>query len=132
MQSITKNSDTKKEKLRKCYDYTKTYLRYASTGSFRKQTNWDLWYANRIFVSGANTGACYTHAVMFAYLANAVGYEAKAISSGYHGWAEINNKVYDPSWSRSDTSHDYFGMAYGTKGKSIPNYANNRNYVITI
>ncbi|MCD7736588.1 MAG: hypothetical protein LUI07_06450 [Lachnospiraceae bacterium] len=133
MQSITKNSDTKKEKLRKCFNYTLSYLRYASIGSFQWSPNWDLYYATRIFVSGYVTGACYTHAVVFGYLANAVGYRVNVISSGYHGWTEINNLIYDASWSRSDKTHDYFGMPYGVTGAGILlNYASSRNYIITI
>ncbi|MCC8068132.1 MAG: hypothetical protein LIO94_13700, partial [Clostridiales bacterium] len=132
MQSITKCTDTKKEKLRKCFDYTRSYLSYAGLGSFHNQTNWDLYYATRIFVNGSTTGDCYTYAVMFAYLANAVGYQVNAVSSGGHGWAEIGNYVYDPDWQMADSTHDYCGLPYGTTGRNVPNYANNRWSVIAI
>lgn len=132
MQSITKNSDTKKEKLKKCFNWIINNLRYYNIGSFRKQSNWDLYYAKRIFVSGYITADCYTCGVVFAYLANAVGYSVNAVSSGGHGWAEIGNYVYDPNWAVADKAHNYFGMAYGTRGSNVPNYAKNRYYVITI
>ncbi|MCD7744794.1 MAG: transglutaminase-like domain-containing protein [Lachnospiraceae bacterium] len=132
MRSLTKNSDTKKQKLRKVFDYTATYYKYQSIGSFVGGSQWDLYYAERIFISGYVRGNCYTYAVIFAYLANAVGYQVNVVSSGGHGWAEINNRVYDPDWVRADPYHSYFGMAYGTTGKLVPNYASSRVYVIEI
>ncbi|MCD7766196.1 MAG: hypothetical protein LUH53_06730 [Lachnospiraceae bacterium] len=132
MRSITKTSDTKKQKLKKCFEYTKNYMQYRSTGAFYSKNNWDLYYAKRFFVSGDRTGSCFSYGVVFAYLANAVGYKASAVSSGGHGWAEIGNYVYDPDWARADKAHNYCGMKYGTTGKNVPNYAKNRAYVITI
>ncbi|MCC8107313.1 MAG: hypothetical protein LIO99_15160 [Clostridiales bacterium] len=47
MRSITKTSDTKKQKLKKCFEYTKNYMQYRSTGAFYSKNNWDLYYAKR-------------------------------------------------------------------------------------
>ncbi len=132
MRSVTKNSDTKAQKLKKVFEYTKTHYKYASIGSFVGGENWDLYYAERSFINGAITADCHNYGVIFAYLANAVGYKASAVSSGGHGWAEIGNYVYDPSWSLTDKTHNYFGMPYGTTGTNVPNYAKGRFYVITI
>ncbi|MCD7834502.1 MAG: hypothetical protein LUH00_11045 [Lachnospiraceae bacterium] len=132
MRSITKPRDTKEEKLKKCFEWIKSNLKYCNIGSFHKQSDWDIYYAKRIFISGYVTADCYTCGVVFAYLANAVGYSVNAVSSGGHGWAEIGNYVYDPNWSVADKTHNYFGMPYGTTGKNVPNYAKNRYYVITI
>ncbi|MCD8015845.1 MAG: hypothetical protein LUG99_22345 [Lachnospiraceae bacterium] len=132
MRSVTKNSDTKAQKLKKLFEYTKTHYKYSSIGSFPGGKNWDLYYAERSFINGALTADCHNYGVIFAYLANAVGYKASAVSSGGHGWAEIGNYVYDPSWSLTDKTHNYFGMPYGTTGTNVPNYAKGRYYVITI
>ncbi|MCD8015846.1 MAG: hypothetical protein LUG99_22350 [Lachnospiraceae bacterium] len=132
MRSLTKNSDTKSQKLRKVYEYTRSYYRYASLGSFVGGNNWDMYYAEKVLVSGSIKADCYTFASVFAYLANAVGYKVNVVSSGWHGWAEIGNKFYDPSWSRSDTSKDYCGITYGTQGNFLLNYQNSRKYVIAI
>ncbi|MCD7743921.1 MAG: hypothetical protein LUI13_01295 [Lachnospiraceae bacterium] len=132
MRKVTKNSDTKKQKLKKVFEYAKTHYKYSYIGGFAGGENWDLYYGERSFVKGTLTADCHNYGVIFAYLANAVGYNVNAVSSGGHGWAEIGNYVYDPSWSLTDKTHNYFGMPYGTTGTNVPNYASARVYVITI
>lgn len=136
MQSITKPSDTYRERLLKCFNYIRKTYRCSNIGSFRGYTgdrNWDLYYAERIFISGFSTSDCHSDGVLFAYFTNAVGYPAKAVSSGGHGWAEIGNYVYDVNWSRNYPSYNFFGLHLNTRPTSvIPNYRNNRRYVINI
>ena len=70
----------------------------------------------------------------FAYLANAVGFEAKVISSGGHGWAEIKGAVCDPNWAKGTGNIErYYRMSYDLSGvDGRPYYKGNRAYVITI
>ena len=79
-------------------------------------------------------GNCYANGAAFAFLANAVGYkECYAVSSGGHGWAEVNGRVYDPSWSLIDKRNSYFGVSFDLSGKGgRPNYKRARRYVAKI
>ena len=73
---------------------------------------------------------CFGFGAAFAYLANAVGYKAYAVSSGGHGWAEVNGRVYDPDWAKVTGQISlYCGMNYNTRGANIPLYQPNRVYV---
>ena len=92
----------------------------------------DVSYAEDMFYRGH--GDCFAFASAFAYLANAVGFEAKVISSGGHGWAEIKGEVCDPNWAKG-TGHieRYYRMSYDLSGvDGRPYYRGNRAYVITI
>lgn len=70
-------------------------------------------------------------AMPMAFLADAVGYEnCYAISSGGHGWAEIEGRVYDISWDLVDRKHNYYALSYELSGvDGRPNYKNARKYV---
>ena len=76
----------------------------------------------------------FAFASAFAYLANAVGFEAKVISSGGHGWAEIKGAVCDPNWAKGTGNIErYYRMSYDLSGvDGRPYYKGNRAYVITI
>ena len=125
---ITNNKMTKSQKLRACYNKALSF-RYGDTGTFYYSRTWDVDYAERMFFRGR--GNCYAFGAAFAYMANAVGYKAYAISSGGHGWAEINGKVYDPNWGKSTGKANwYYAMDYKLSGKqNRPNYKANRRYV---
>ena len=90
---------------------------------------------NGVSLSGFKTvPTSSSFASAFAYLANAVGFEAKVISSGGHGWAEIKGEVCDPNWAKG-TGHieRYYRMSYDLSGvDGRPYYRGNRAYVITI
>lgn len=129
--SITDLNMTKAEKLRKCYDLAVSY-KSRNIGSFQKGTaNWDVVYAERMFTYG--NGDCYCFGAAFAYLANAVGYtDVNVISSGGHGWAEVNGKVYDPNWAKYGRGGKdaYFAVPYSLSNvNGRPNYKPNRCYV---
>lgn len=132
MQSLTNNRMSREQKLRVAFNQARNGLRAYNRGSFVRSESWDVYYAKLAFDSGR--ADCYSFGAYFAYLANAVGFRASCVSSGGHGWAEIDGKVYDPNWSLVDRAHDYFGMSYSLSGTSarIPNYARNRVYVKTI
>ena len=77
-----------------------------------------------------NRADCFGFGCAFAYLANAVGYRAYAVSSGGHGWAEVDGRVYDPVWAKeSGKINLYCGMNYNVTGPVIPYYKGNRLYV---
>lgn len=129
VEKITKPTMTKAEKLEKCYNYCVKNIRYRGARKFQGGKNWDAKYTINTINDGH--GNCYAYGATFAYLANAIGYKkAYAISSGGHGWAEVNNKVYDISWELVDKEHDYFGVSYNLSGvDGRPNYKNGKKYV---
>ena len=129
VEKVTKPTMTKAEKLEKCYHYCVKNIRYRGARKFQGGKNWDAKYT--INTIKDEHGNCYAYGATFAYIANAIGYKkAYAISSGGHGWAEVNNKVYDISWELVDKEHDYFGVSYKLSGiDGRPNYKNGRKYV---
>ena len=136
MRQVTKRNMSKPEKLWKCYLRAVNY-NYGGGGNdydFRYYySNWDVSYAEDMFYRGA--GDCFAFASAFAYLANAIGsFDAKVISSGGHGWAEIKGKVCDPNWAKvTEQTERYYRMDYGLSGvDGRPYYRGNRAYVITI
>ena len=96
--------------------------------TFYYDKNWDVTYAERIHRDGH--GACFEFGALYAYYANAAGAKkASAVSSGGHGWAEVNGRVFDPNWEKG-TGRDYFNMDYSLSGVGgRPNYARSRKYV---
>ena len=124
---LTQNDDDIKEAV--SYGYGGTGNDY----DFRYYySNWDVSYAEDMFYRGH--GDCFAFASAFAYLANAVGFEAKVISSGGHGWAEIKGAVCDPNWAKGTGNIErYYRMSYDLSGvDGRPYYKGNRAYVITI
>ncbi len=109
---ITTADMTKSEKLRICYDYVaKTYDEYNPRIPHFHGKDWEIIYANDIFVGGG--GNCFSFGSAFAFIAKGIGYEnVYACNSGGHGWAEVNGKVYDPERSRWDKKSDFYGLEY--------------------
>lgn len=131
VQGFTNDKMTKKQKLRKAFDYAKNHLRSYNRGGFQSGGSWDVFYAGIAF--DTRRADCYSYAAYFAYLANAVGYKATVVSSGGHGWAEIKGKVYDPNWSKYSRIDSYFGMSYDLSGVGgRPSYKRNRVYLKTV
>lgn len=131
VERITDWTMSRTARLLAAFNYCKTAYRECSWRSFSPIKNWDRLYAADMFYRGG--GSCYAYAAAFAYLANAVGYEASVISSGGHGWVEINGRVFDPEWSFHSKVDDYFAMSYDLSGvNGRPSYKNNRRYIITI
>ena len=125
--SLTKPANSKASKLFACYNYAKN-KRERQLGKFRKSSKtWDVYYAR--YGLDNSSADCYTRGCLFAYLANAVGMtKVKSISSGQHGWCEINGKIYDPSFEKAKgTSKSYYGKTY----KQLPAW-NCRFYVINV
>lgn len=133
MQSLTNAKMPKKQKLQKCFDYIVGKVRnYRTFRSFSAFAGWDMTYAEDVFFRGG--GNCFSFGAAFAYLANAVGYSnVKVISSGGHGWAEVNGKVYDPDWATVSKVDTYFAMSYDLSGVAgRPNYRPNRTYIVSL
>lgn len=131
VEKITDWTMTRTTRLRTCFNYCRTAYRECSWRKFSSAANWDRLYAGDMFYRGG--GDCFAYAAAFAYMANAVGYEAYVISSGGHGWAEINGRVFDPEWSRHSKVDIYFSMSYDLSGVSgRPRYKGNRRYVVKI
>ncbi len=131
VESITDWTMSRTARLLAAFNYSKTAYGESSWRSFSPVKNWDRLYAGDMFYRGR--GNCCSYAAVFAYLANAVGYEAYVISSGGHGWAEINGRVFDPEWSLHSKADTYFSMSYDLSGVGgRPSYKNNRVYVIKI
>lgn len=103
---------TKKEKLKACFDFVKTYPECSLRPHYMGM-DWPVIYADDIFVS--KTGNCFSYAAAFAYMAKAIGYgEVYCCNSGGHGWAEIDGLVYDPEWSKHDHLYSYYALSYDT------------------
>ena len=85
----------------------------------------------RCRVLSRRRGDCFGFGCAFAYLADAVGYTSYAVSSGGHGWAEVNGRVYDANWAKATGRIDWYcGMDYNLSGRGgRPNYKPNRVYV---
>ncbi|MDE6024989.1 MAG: hypothetical protein K2G45_05990 [Lachnospiraceae bacterium] len=112
--SITDDSMTKKQKLKVCFDYVKTYTECRPRTPHYLGMDWPIIYANDMFINGA--GNCCSYAAAFAYMAKAIGYEeVYCCNSGGHGWAEIDGLIYDPEWSKHYFVYNYFGLSYDTK-----------------
>ena len=128
-EKATKPSMKRSEKLKSCFNYLIKHYKYKGSPTFVKSTQWECDYAISMF--SKKHGSCYEYGAAFAFLANAVGYDkAYAVSSGGHGWAEVNGYVYDPAWEQIDKKHSYFGRSYNDAINGLaPNYKKARNYV---
>ena len=109
-------------------DIIKNY-KYKGSPTFSKTSQWECDYAISMFTK--KHGSCYDYGAQFAFVANAIGCKkAYAVSSGGHGWAEVDGYVYDLAWEQIDKQHSYFKRSYNAKaGGLAPNYKRARNYV---
>ena len=132
VERITKPLMPKKEKLKICFEYAKKNFGYFSWRGFSPRNGWEMDFAEDMCFRGK--GNCFSYGAAFAFMASAVGYkEVYAISSGGHGWAEVNGKVYDPDWALASSVDTYFAMPYSLSGRQgRPNYLPNRAYVSKI
>ena len=125
---VTNNRMTREQKLKACFRYIVS-CNYGDGGDFVGGSNWDVYYGSRVL--SRRRGDCFGFGCAVAYLADAVGYTSYAVSSGGHGWAEVNGKVYDANWAKVTGKIDgYCGMSYDLSGRGgRPNYKPNRVYV---
>lgn len=112
---ITKPKMSKAKKLKICFDYVKkTYSEMNPRIPHYHGKDWTIVYANDMFIRGK--GNCLSYAAAFAYMAKAIGCKnVYCCHSGGHGWAEVNNKVYDPEWSMHHKESSYYALPYSAK-----------------
>lgn len=123
----TNNKMTKAQKLKAAFRRAVSYG-YGADTKFYSGSDWDIHYGEIMLYR--KKADCFGFGAAFAYLANAVGYKAYAVSSGGHGWAEVNGRVYDPDWAKvTGKIKLYGGMNYNVTGPGIPRYKDNRLYV---
>ena len=122
VEKASKPDMKKREKLKACFDYVLKNYAYNGSPKFYKTKHWEVDHAYHMAFKGK--GACYHYGAWFAYVANACGYkECYAVSSGGHGWSQINGKITDISWAKTDKRHNYFQMDIDLSGKDgRPNY----------
>lgn len=129
-EKLTYPAQSKRAKLKRCFNYLKNECVEKRTRNFSYYKGWHRAFARDVFNHA--TGSCWSYGAALAYLANAVGCKSCVIvSSGGHGWAEIDSKVYDPEWSRH-CGRNLFAIPYGESGRGIPSYASSRAYTVTI
>ncbi|MGN0468502.1 MAG: transglutaminase domain-containing protein, partial [Acutalibacteraceae bacterium] len=116
--SVSKSSMSKEEKLKACYNWIIRNCSYERdyTNPANLKSGWTETYAKQLFSN--HTGNCYRYASGMAYCAAVLGYKSKVaigkISSSHgmtnHGWAEVtmNGKtyIYDP------VQQDYYSGNY--------------------
>ena len=123
----TSNKMTKEQKLKAAFRRAVSYG-YGADTNFYSGSDWDIHYGEIMLYR--KRADCFGFGCAFAYLANAVGYRAYAVSSGGHGWAEVDGRVYDPDWAKvTGKINLYCGMNYNVTGPGIPYYKGNRLYV---
>ena len=119
--SITNDSMTKAQKLKRSFDHIKTYSESSPWIPDYKGIDWPQKYANNMF--DRKTGDCLSYAAAFAYMAKACGYTTVyGCHDGAHGWAEIDGLVYDPEWSKHMFYSTFYGISYDTPTDSLQNY----------
>ena len=110
---ITKKSDSKQQKLRKVFDYTKN-VRYNKHHTFTHLENkkgFEMIYANDIFEKG--DGCCVSQSCALAFLVHECGYKDVYICyDGDHAWVDLKGRVYDPLLARIKSARIYYGGNY--------------------
>lgn len=131
VEQLTVPSQSRYEKLVRGFYYIKNECVERSTRGFSNYNGWHRAMALDVF--DGHTGSCFSYGAALAYYANALGYgQCAAVSSGGHGWAEIDGLVYDPEWSKN-CGRDLFAISYDESGYGVvPNYRPNRSYVVWI
>ena len=127
----SKPTESRSDRLWKAFCFVRYDCEESLTRGFSDYDGWHRDMALDVF--DGQTGSCFSYGAALAYMANAIGYENCAIiSSGGHGWAEIDGMVYDAEWSRH-YYRDLFCISYDESGSDgMPAYASNRAYVVQI
>ena len=130
-EGLTYPAQSRTEKLKRGFYYLKNDCVESLTRNFSYYQNWHRAFALDVY--DHKTGSCFSYGAALAYFANAIGYQSCVIvSSGGHGWAEIDGKVYDAEWSRH-CSRDLFAVSYSESGSGgVPAYAASRAYTMEI
>ena len=120
LSACTNPSMSADEKLRAAFNHIRDdFGEYNPRIPHMKELGWETIYANDMFVGRG--GNCFSYGAALAFMAKAIGFaNVYACNSGGHGWAEVDGRVYDPEWERSNRGNSYYGVDYATS--SSPNY----------
>lgn len=103
------------EKLKEAFNFAK-HKKEDSFGTLQRSQYGDNWYLHYAeFFLNNDRADCYTRGCGLAFLANAIGCKnVKCVANWGHGFCEINNKVFDPSFAKpySDDRFPYFNGSY--------------------
>lgn len=109
----TSKKDSKKEKLRKLFDYTEATYKYGRTIGFQASKGWEKTYAAEMY--SKKKGSCYHFAAAYAFLAKAATNYSVRIGVGKtngfsgkyqpHAWVEV--KI-GSTWYICDPNMDKF------------------------
>lgn len=131
VESLTKPTWSKRDKLEAGFNWMRDEC---AENNPREFSAWDGWHRTfALDILDNYTGSCFSCGAAFAYYANAVGCKSCIIiSSGGHGWAEVDGDVYDVEWSRHSPLN-YFAYPYSQSGMNgSPGYASARIYLVQI
>lgn len=116
LNSITKPTDSKKQKLKKSFDWVlkHPYKRYRILPEARQKKDWLMTYAGDIYKKNGK-GCCVSEACAFAFLAHECGYKNVYVCDDTsHAWAEIGGRVYDTLFAESKSYKRYYNSTYKT------------------
>ena len=115
LDKLVKPSMSKMDKLKAAFNFAK-HKKEDSFGTLQRAKYGDNWYLHYAeFFLNNDRADCYTRGCGLAFLANAIGCKnVKCCANWGHGFCEINNKVFDPSFAKpySDTRFPYFNGSY--------------------
>ena len=114
---ITKASDSKSQKLKKCFDWVISfpYVQHRKLDDIYKKKGWEVTVAQDIFTRGG--GCCVSDAAAFGFLAKECGYSKVYVGHDTsHGWTEIKGRVYDPLFAEAKDYNKYYNCTYKTYG----------------
>lgn len=117
VKKITKSTDTKEQKLYKCFRYIMKfpYKRYRMLKPIYKHPGWEVTFANDIFKKSA--GCCVSEASALAFLLRECGYKNVYVCHDTgHAWTELNGRVYDPLFAEAKGFNKYYGCTYRSFG----------------
>ncbi len=115
MEKVTKPSDSKADKLYKCYKWVEA-LPYNQYRTFEKgyaeyKDDWDVVFANDIFKN--RQGCCVSESAALAFLAKECGYEDVYVCSDTgHAWAKIDGRLYDPLFAEAKSFADNYNAPF--------------------
>lgn len=111
---VCKVSDTKDQKLRKCFDYIAKvpYRRYRFLKPIYHKKGWESTFADDVFDKGS--GCCVSMSAALAFMLHECGYSTVyVVHDSEHAWVELNGRVYDALFARAKDYNKYYNLSYG-------------------
>lgn len=113
VEQITKPTDSKSQKRKKCFKWVFKfpYKRYRLLPPVQNSKDWEITFANDIFLK--KQGDCVSESAAVAFLFHECGYENVYLChDSEHSWVEINNKVFDPLFANLRKYSNYYNISY--------------------